>query len=56
MGDHRDRHLLGAGLTGSSTCYYPETPLPVSARASQLCQFVAIPRGREIGLELGYRF
>ena len=48
--------LLGAGLTGSSTCYYPETPLPVAARASQLCQFVAIPRGREIGLELGYRF
>ncbi|MCU0758074.1 MAG: TonB-dependent receptor [Steroidobacteraceae bacterium] len=48
--------LLGAGLTGSSTCYFPETPLPAATRATQLCQFVGIPRGREIGIELGYRF
>jgi len=48
--------LLGAGLTGSSGCYYPETPLPAANRGTQLCQFVGIPRGRELGLELSYRF
>jgi len=51
-----EKTLLGAGLTGSSSCYYLETPLPAATRTSQLCQFVGIPRGREIGLELEYRF
>ncbi len=45
-----DETALGAGLTGTSTCYFPQ------GVAGQRCQFTAIPRGREIGLEASFRF
>lgn len=48
--------LLGAGLTATSSCYFPETPVPATSRAQQRCQLVGLPRGREIGLELSYGF
>ncbi len=49
-----ERAPLGAGITGSSSCYYPE---PVGAPvAGQRCAFLGIPRGRELGIELDLRF
>jgi outer membrane receptor protein involved in Fe transport len=47
---------LGGGLTGSSSCYFTEAPLPPAVRPGQRCQSVGLPRGREIGLELSYSF
>lgn len=48
---------LGGGLTTSSACYYPETPIPAgTARATQRCQGIGLPRGRELGLEINYNF
>ena len=39
----------GAGLSGSSGCYY-------DARATARCLFLAIPRGREIGVDATINF
>ncbi len=46
---------LGAGLTGSSSCYFREPPTGTQV-LSQRCLSLAVPRGREIGLEFGLKF
>lgn len=46
---------LGAGLTGSGSCYFREPPTGTQV-LSQRCLALAVPRGREIGLEFGIHF
>ncbi len=50
-----EQTALGAGLTGSSSCYFREPPTGTQV-VSQRCLSLSVPRGREIGIEFGFNF
>jgi outer membrane receptor protein involved in Fe transport len=45
-----ERTALGAGITGTSGCNFPEPG------GIQRCYIVGLPRGRELGIDLTYQF
>lgn len=46
---------LGAGLTGSGSCYFREPPTGTQV-VSQRCLSLSVPRGREVGVDFGVSF